>query len=57
MKDTTNSLKKSKTKVKKKVEKEEAPKPLDDTGEELGIDGNPKHRFYNEELEVKTKAI
>ena len=24
---------------------------------ELGIDGLPKHRFYNEELEVKTKAI
>ena len=25
--------------------------------EELGIDGKPKHRFYNEELELKTKAI
>jgi len=28
-----------------------------DEMEELGIDGKPKHRFYNEELEVKTKAI
>ena len=33
--------------------------PLDDSQEELelGIDGKPKHRFYNEELEQKTKAI
>ena len=35
------------------------PRPLDDSKEEeeLGIDGKPKHRFYNEELELKTKAI
>ena len=25
--------------------------------QELGIDGRPKHQFYNEELEMKTKAI
>lgn len=25
--------------------------------QELGIDGRPKHQFYNEELEIKTKAI
>lgn len=33
--------------------------PLDDSDDsiEYGIDGKPKHRFYNEELEVKTKAI
>lgn len=31
--------------------------PLDDSQEEMDIYGNPKHRFYNEELEVKTKAI
>ena len=32
---------------------------LEDTADqvEFGIDGLPKHRFYNEELEVKTKAI
>ena len=37
-----------------------AKKPIDDSDEdyvEYGIDGKPKHRFYNEELEVKTKAI
>ena len=32
--------------------------PLEDSDEEeLGIDGKPRHLFYNEELEVKTKAI
>ena len=25
--------------------------------EELGIDGRPKHRFYNDELEKKTHEI
>ena len=36
-----------------------AKKPLDDSDDsiEYGIDGLPKHRFYNEELEIKTKAI
>ncbi len=36
-----------------------AKKPLDDSDDsvEYGIDGQPKHRFYNEELEIKTKAI
>ena len=35
-----------------------AKEPLPDSDEEeLGIDGKPKHRFYNEELELKTKAI
>lgn len=29
----------------------------DSDEEELGIDGKPKHRFYNEELERKTKEI
>jgi len=41
----------------RKVTKDEK-KPLPDSDEEeLGLDGKPKHRFYNEELEIKTKAI
>ena len=35
---------------------QKAPLPESDE-EELGIDGKPKHRFYNEELERKTKEI
>ena len=32
--------------------------PLEDSFEEdLDIYGNQKHRFYNEELELKTKAL
>ena len=34
-----------------------ADKDEDSEIEELGVDGKPKHRFYNEELELKTKAI
>ena len=34
-----------------------ADKDEDSDYEELGLDGKPKHRFYNEELEQKTKAI
>lgn len=32
--------------------------PLEDSYvEDVDIYGNPKHRFYNEQLEVKTKAL
>ena len=32
--------------------------PLEDSFvEDVDIYGNPKHKFYNEELEIKTKAL
>lgn len=37
---------------------EEEKPPLEDSFvEDLDIYGNPKHRYYNEEHEVKTKAL
>ena len=50
-----------KTKVQRESSASAAAKhPLEDSyeeEEELGVDGKPKHRFYNEDLELKTKAI
>ena len=54
-KKTTTAL--AQEEMERKAAKD-AKQPLDDSDiEELGIDGKPKHRFYNEELEIKTKAI
>ena len=45
--------------MERKADNDAGRKTLDEDSdfEELGIDGKPKHRFYNEELELKTKAI